>query len=445
MHKILLFILMWLAFATVSCSKKDYVWEGGTLPVTLSHLTNDELMDTVQQATFRYFWDFAHPVSGLIRERSNGNNDIVTIGGSGFGVMAIIVGVKRGYITRQEAVTRLLKMVTFLRDKTTRYHGAWSHWVNGSTGATIPFSPKDDGGDLVETAYMIQGLLTARQYFNGSSADETQLRAIITGLWHDVEWDWYTNGQNYLYWHWSPDYAWDMNMPIRGFNETMITYLLAVASPTHPIGASLYDTGWAGNNYDGTLIVDQYGYYGGPLFFTHYSYLGMDPHFSDKYIRASNFTSYYDRNKEQTLLNRKWCIDRASTYTYYNQNCWGLTASDDPVNGYMAHEPTTANDNGTITPTAAISSIVYTPTKSLAAMRYFYENYGSKGLWGQYGFKDAFNLDKDWYAPSYLAIDQGPIIVMIENYRSGLLWDNFIQDPDVQSMFTKLGFVKTSS
>jgi hypothetical protein len=430
-----IFFLILLLF--VSCSKKDNDGD----PDPGDKLTDEQLMDLVQEHTFKYFLDFAHPVSGLARERSNGNNDIVTIGGSGFGVMVIIVGLERGYITREEGLDHLLKMVRFLRDKCTRYHGAWAHWVNGTSGETIPFSDKDDGGDLVETAFMIQGLLTARQYFNLDSAKETEIRFIISELWNEVEWDWYTNGGDFLFWHWSPNYGWEMNLPVRGFNETMITYLLAIASPTHPVEKTLYDTGWAGDNYEATLVVDKDGYYGGPLFFTHYSYLGFDPRFSDKYIEATRFDTYFHRNREQTLLNRKWCIDRSGIYKYYNDSCWGLTASDDPVHGYLAHEPTIERDNGTLTPTAAISSIVYTPAESLAAVRHFYETYGDAGLWGLYGFEDAFNIDRAWYSNSYLAIDQGPIVIMIENYRSGILWNTFMRDPDIMEMVEKMDFI----
>lgn len=396
------------------------------------------LLDSVQQATFKYFWDYAHPVSGMARERL-GSGETVTTGGSGFGVMAIIVGVQRGYITREQAVTRILTILNFLYYTADRFHGAFPHWMNGTTGNVIPFSQYDNGGDLVETAYMIQGLLTARQFFNQNNSDEEQIRNLITSIWESVEWDWYRkdNG-NFLYWHWSPNYGWIMNFPIQGYNETMITYLLAIASPTHSVPAALYHLGWAsspdylnGNYYYGIPLFVGWPY-GGPLFFAHYSFLGFDPR-----NKKDAYTNYFNNNKNHTLINRAYCIDNPHNYAGYDSDTWGLTACDGPF-GYDAFSPT--NDNGTIAPTAALSSMPYTPSESIDALKSFFYEYGTN-LWGTYGFKDAFNLTQNWYADSYLAIDEGPIIVMIENYRSQLLWNNFMANPEIQPMMDSIGFV----
>ena len=411
---------------------------------TYYKMSEQALLDTLQKQTFKYFWDFAHPTSGLIRER-NTSGDLVTIGGSGFGVMAILVGIQRGYITREAGRDRLLKITTFLRDKAKRYHGVWPHWLNGNTGATIPFSPKDNGGDLVETAFMVQGLLTAREYFNKDTPQEKELREIIQTLWEEIEWTWHTQeGQsNFLYWHWSENYGWEMNLPISGWNETMIVYILAVASPTYPVAASLYYTGWARRKTYSDEVNLLNNYKGGPLFFTHYSYLCLNPHFTDSFLtKAGLYQDHFERNRAQTLLNRQWCIENSTLYPHYNKDCWGLTASDDPF-GYLAHEPSSTKDNGTIAPTAAISSIPYTPEESIAFIRYLWTHYGET-MWGIYGFKDAFNPKKNWYASSYLAIDQGPIICMIENYRSGLLWNYFMKNKDVQNGLQKLHFTMTS-
>lgn len=398
-------------------------------------ISDATLMDTVQLQTFKYFWDDADPASGMAKERNT--SGIVTTGGSGFGVMAILVGIQRKFITREQGVDRILKIVGFL-EKADRFHGAWAHWMNGTTGHVIPFSTYDNGGDLVETAYMIQGLLTAKEFFNGTDAKETALRNSIQKLWEGVDWDWYRRGgQNVLYWHWSPNYGWKMNMPVRGWNEALIVYVLAASSPTHPIPASVYDLGWAGgvrfhngNTYEG-IKLPLGPPYGGPLFFAHYSFLGLNPNgLKDKYA------DYFLQNKNQSLIDYKYCIRNPHNFYGYSENVWGLTASDDP-NGYKAHSPT--NDNGTITPSAAISSIVYTPVQSLRAMHYFYEHLKNH-IWGKYGFYDAFNQQVGWYAKSFLAIDQGPIIIMIENYRSGLLWNNFMKNKDVQNGLKKLGF-----
>nr|WP_321410523.1 glucoamylase family protein [uncultured Carboxylicivirga sp.] len=399
-------------------------------------ITDNELLTLVQQQTFKYFWDFAHPTSGLTRER-NTSSRVVTIGGSGFGVMSILVGIERGFITRTEGVSRLKKIVDFLYEAD-RWHGVWPHWMDGETGETIPFSSDDDGGDIVETAFMIQGLLAVKHYLDSTNPTEKSIIDIITTLWEEVEWDWYTQGENSITWHWSPNYDFDKNMKVSGWNEALIVYVLAASSPTHSISKVVYDEGWARNGnivngntfYDITLPLGNRDYCG-PLFFAHYSFLGLDPrNLTDQYA------NYWEQNRAHTLINRSYCIDNPGRFVGYNQDCWGLTASDNH-SGYSAHSPT--NDLGVITPTAALSSFPYTPEESMGALKHFYYVLGDK-LWGEYGFYDAFNITEQWTASSFLAIDQGPIIVMIENYRSGLLWDMFMQDSDVQSGLNKLGF-----
>lgn len=399
-------------------------------------VSDDELLTLVQQQTFKYFWDFGHPLSGLARER-NTSGDIVTTGGSGFGVMAILVGIKRGFVSRSEGVARLQKIVDFL-EQADRFHGAWPHWLNGITGKVYPFSPNDDGGDLVETSFLAAGLLTVRQYLDPGNRAEKNLVDQINALWQGVEWNWYTrDGQKVLYWHWSPNQAWVMNHQIKGYNEALITYLLAASSPTHPIGADVYHEGWAGN---GDIINGSFFYGirlplgsddGGPLFFTHYSFLGLNPH-----DLADRYGNYWTQNVSHSLINRAFCIENPNQYIGYSSSCWGLTASDGNQ-GYYAHSPT--SDRGVITPTAAISSFPYTPVESMEALKFFYYVLGDR-LWGEYGFYDAFNLTEAWTADSYLAIDQGPIIIMIENYRSGLLWSLFMSAPEVKAGLDKLGF-----
>lgn len=405
------------------------------------NLSDSALLDLVQKQTFKYFWDFAHPVSGMARERSNVTieygGETVTTGGTGFGIMAMIVAVERKWISRDTAVKHLLKMVRFLR-KSEKYHGAFPHWMNGETGRTLPFSPKDDGGDLVETAYLFQGLLCARQYFSERVPLENQLRGQITWLWNEVEWDWFTRGGiSVLYWHWSANHGWSMNNEIRGWNECLITYVLAASSQNYAIKPDVYHRGWANSShfrsereFYGMKLPLGYDY-GGPLFFAHYSFLGIDPRgLKDRYA------DYWEQNKIHTLINREHCIRNPNKFKGYSADCWGLTASDNHL-GYGAHSPT--EDLGVISPTAALSSFPYTPDYSMQALKYFYNKVGDK-TWGEYGFYDAFNETKDWWGKTYLAIDQGPIIVMIENYRSGLLWKLFMQIPEIQTGMKKLGF-----
>lgn len=404
-------------------------------------LSDSALLELVQKQTFRYFWDFGHPVSGMARERSNiaydYGNEVVTTGGTGFGVMAMIVAADRKWVPRDSVVSRLLKMVTFL-SKADSYHGVFPHWMNGATGKTIPFSRKDDGGDLVETSYLFEGLLCARQYFDGGNQQEQELRDRISWLWNDVEWNWHTRGGlDLLYWHWSPNNGWAMNFELRGYNETLITYILAASSPTYPISARVYDNCWAqsnhfinGREYYGIKLPLGFDY-GGPLFFEHYTYMGLDPHdLKDQYA------DYWEQVYNHTMINYKHCVLNPKHYKGYGEDCWGLTASD-TYDGYNAHSPD--NDLGTITPTAALSSFPYTPTQSMKALKHFYYDLGDS-LWSEYGFVDAFNQTKNWYAKSHLAIDQGPIIVMIENYRTGLLWHLFMSVPEIQQGLKKLGF-----
>lgn len=399
-------------------------------------ISDEELLTLIQERTFKYFWDYAHPVSGLSLERLN-SGDIVTSGGSGFGIMAIPVGIERGFITREEGAERLLNIVTFLDEKAERFHGAYSHWLNGSTGEAYDFSEKDNGADLVETGFLIEGLLTVQQYFDLDNATENAIREKITKIWEEVEWDWFIRSDNTLYWHWSPEYDWAMNMKITGWNEALIIYVLAASSPTHPISKEVYEQGWARNGkmangkkyYDITLPLGES--YGGPMFFAHYSFLGLDPrNLKDQYAE------YWEQNVAHARINHAYCAANPKKFYGYSDECWGLTASDIP-DGYTASSPT--NDNGTIAPTAAVASIPYTPEESLKAIRYFYYTLGDR-LVGEYGFKDSFNLSQRWFAPSYIAIDQGPIILMIENYRTGLLWDLFMKNEEVLAGLDKLGF-----
>ncbi len=412
--------------------------------------SNSTLLDTVQKQTFGYFWEGAEPISGLARERIHLDNiypthdkDIITIGGSGFGLMAILVGIERGFISRAQALARYEKTIDFL-EKADRFHGAWPHWLTPA-GKVAPFSAKDNGGDLVETAFLVQGLLSVQEYFKEGNERERALARKIQTLWEEVEWDWYTKGgKNVLYWHWSPEFGWDMNFPVGGYNECLIMYVLAAASPTHPIDKKVYEIGWArkGDITKDTVFygleteLDHYEHNDspvGPLFWAHYSYLGLNP----KGL-TDQFADYWKLNKNHALIHYNYCVDNPQQHEGYSEKCWGLTSSYS-MNGYAGHRPD--KDLGVISPTAALSSIPYTPEESMAFLRYMYQEQDS--LIGKYGPYDAFSLEHAWYLPRYLAIDQGPIPVMIENYRSGLLWNLFMKHEDVQKGLDKLGFKRS--
>jgi hypothetical protein len=413
-------------------------------------LSDSALLDLVERQTFGYFWDGAEPNSGMAPERIHMDGDypdhdknIIATGGSGFGLMAILAAIHRHYVTREQGHARFEKIVTFL-ENADRFHGAWSHWIDDNTGHVKPFGHDDDGGDLVETCYLMQGLLCVRQFFQNGSAREKELATRIDSLWRGVDFDWYRNGgQNVLFWHWSPNYGWKKNFPVHGYNECLIMYVLAAASPTHPIPASVYNEGWAENG--GIDDMSWYGRdtlhlhmqddppHGGPLFWSQYSYLGLDPRgLKDQYA------DYWRENRTQTLINYQWCANNPKNFKGYGRDNWGLTASYSVV-GYAAHAPDEKNDLGVISPTAAISAMPYTPKASMAAIRHWYDHLRGK-VWGKYGFYDAFSEQAKWYLPRYLAIDQGPEVAMIENYRSGLLWRLFMGCPEVQSGLKKLGF-----
>ena len=446
------------AFYKVAASDEGYRESALSIPVRASTrpMTDDELLSMLQEACFRYYWEAADPYSGMARENIPGDDRIVATGASGFGIMALVVGVDRGFITREQGVERLTKIVTFL-EKAPRYHGAWSHFMNGRTAQTIPlFGMFDNGGDIVETAFLIQGLLAARQYFHRSTPAETSLYQRISHLWEGVEWDWYriSPDNEALYWHWSPEWTWHIHHRLTGFNEVMIVYLLGIASPTHPVPAGLYYTGWAGQSeaavkyregWSGTTDGDHYfngkTYFGikldvgvgrgGPLFFTHYSFMGFDPHsLTDRY------TNYFENNRNIARINLAYCTENPKHHKGYGPDTWGLTASDGP-DGYAAEAPDERDDLGTIAPTGALASFPYTPEASMAAFKHYYRDLGDR-LWGIYGPRDAFNLDHDWWSPIYMGLNQAPIVVMIENYRSGLVWKLFQSSPEIQSMIEKL-------
>jgi hypothetical protein len=413
-------------------------------------MTDDQLLTMVQDASFHYYWDAAEPVSGMARESQPGNDDMIALGASGFGVMAMIVAADRGFVPREAVVQRMLKITRFL-ERADRFHGAWGHFISGRTGHVIPlFQIYDDGADLVETSFMMQGLLAARGYFTRDTPDERELRDRITRLWEGVDWDWFraTPKRDALYWHWSPNYGWYIHFRLEGWNEVMITYLLAAASPTHPVPPSIYSTGYTGHEGYGTPRT----YYGitttqsyvaptatspgstGPLFFTHYSYLGYDP----RGVR-DRFSNYFDSNRALARISHAYSIANPGKFKGYGANSWGLTAVDGPDDNYHEYKPF-LEDDGTIAPTGAVSSYAYTPQASLAAIRHWYRDMGRQ-MWGIYGFPDSFNQQLDWYSGIYMGLNQAPQAVMIENGRTGLVWRAFMANPEIRAMQRRIGLV----
>jgi len=412
----------------------------------------DSLLTDVQKQTFQYFWDGAEPNSKLARERIHmdgyypqNDENVITIGGSGFGLMSILVGMYNNYITEDAGLQHIQQALNFL-DTIPRFEGAWSHWYHGDTGQPKAFSKDDNGGDIVETAFMAQALICIREYYKNGSPEEQKVAQKADDLWKGINWDFYRNGQDVLYWHWSPTAGWGMNHAIQGFDECLIAYVLGASSPTHPIPVSTYHNGWARNG----AIKSDIQKYGiptevkhnakegevGPLFWTHYSFLGLNPKgLSDQYVdydkaltnHAKINLAYADQNPQQFK-------------GYGSDKGWGWTASYS-TNGYNAHHPD--NDpTGVISPTAAVSSIVYTPKESISFMQYLKSNLNDK-VWGKYGFYDAYSETESWYPQRYLAIDQGPMVVMIQNYKDGFMWNLFMQAPEIKDGLAKLGFKST--
>jgi len=446
------------AYYKVAASDAEYHESAKSAAVsgTTRTMSDDELLTMLEEACFRYYWEGADPYAGMALENIPGDDRIMATGASGFGIMALVVGVDRGFITREQGAERLNKITTFL-EKAPRYHGVWSHFMDGQSAKTLPvFDMVDSGGDLVESAFLMEGLLAARQYFHRGTPAEKELAARITRLWEAMEWDWYRKSADSgaLYWHWTPEWSWFINHRLTGFNETMIVYLLAIASPTHAVGPELYYTGWAGQSEaaqlyrkgwsrsaDGSKYANGTAYFGtrlavgvgsgGPLFFAHYSYLGFDPH-----SLTDLYTNYFENNKQMATINRAYCIANPEKRKGYGAEAWGLTAADGP-RGYNPSAPDKEHDQGTIAPTGALASFPYTPEASMAALKYFYRQLGEK-LWGIYGPLDAYNADNDWVSPIYMGLNQAPITVMVENYRTGLIWKWFNSNPEIQTMLEKL-------
>lgn len=453
------FLTLVLALTLFTLYAQDSISPVGVI----KNISDDSLLTIVQRQTFRYFWQYAHPVSGLARERDNTvqadyywdyineaddvpnlskgsfGSEACAFGGTGMGILATIVAVNRGWIGRDTALKRLIKMVDFL-NTADRYHGIFPHFMNGTTGKTIPFGPLDDGADIVETSYLLMGLLAAKVYFKGSSKAEQYFSHRVQQIWQDANWSWFSKGgQQTLYWHWSPENDFQMNFPVYGYDEALITYIMAASSPTHAISKTLYENSWVksaswknGKSYYGYELPLGNFDKGGPLFFEQYTYLGINP----EGLTDDHGIDYAKQTRNHTLINRAYCIENPKHYKGYGPNCWGLTAGDS-YKGYVAHCPEV--DLGVIQPTAALSSFPYTPKYSMQALKHFYYDLGSK-IWGPYGFADGFSESKNWYATTHLAIDQGPIVVMIENYRTGLIWHLFMQIPEIQKGLKKLGF-----
>lgn len=405
---------------------------------TSTAFDQEGFLTEVQEAGFRYFYNYAYPGSNLPREgikaQDSWDPEAISAVSTGMYFFNIAVGIERAFINRDEGAQHVSIALDFLAGPTQRFFGAFPHWIDGNTGEVREFSATDNGADMVETAIIAQGLLFAREYFNKDTSLETHIRATADELWKAIEWDKFIKQpENVMIWHWSPDHGFS-DLPIVGFHEGEICYILGIASPTFPISTDTYWDGWVGQNpeyfnprtvpgVDAPLKLTLGWDYGKPMFAMHYSYMGLDPR-KVPLLDGNKFNEF----TRQTEANRQYALLNADQWKGYD-TYWGLTASLTPE-GYRAHTPVT-DDNGTIAPTAALSSIAYLPEPVIQLMADMYLKQGKK-LWGPFGFYDAFNPTHDWVANGYIGIDVGPIAPMIENYRSGKLWDTFMQAPEIQ-------------
>jgi hypothetical protein len=401
----------------------------------------------VQEAGFRYFYNYAYPGSHLPREgikaKDSWDPTAMSAVSTGMYFFNIVVGIERGFITREQGAAHAKVLLDFLNGPTERFYGAFPHWIDGKTGKVRPFSSKDNGADMVETAIIAQGLIFAREYFDGYSVVENSIRQTSDSLWKAIEWDKFIQNpgtdEQVMIWHWTPEHGFS-DLPIVGFNEAEICYILGVGSPTFPIAPEVYWDGWVAKNpeyynprtvegLNGPIELKLTWDYGIPMFVMHYSYLGLDPRSVP--LQDGNL---FDEFTRLTLANHDYAKLNADKFKGYDKY-WGLTASLDP-NGYRAHHPI-HDDNGTISPTGALCSMPYLPKQVIDMMCELYLEKGDT-LWGPFGFYDAFNPTLDWVADGYIGIDVGPIAPMIENYRSGKLWYTFMQAPEVHEAIEKI-------
>jgi hypothetical protein len=423
-----------------------------TIKRKLSFSSDAEFLTYIQRQYFKYVWDAALPNSGLSRVRMvadepDRDKNTITVGSSGFGIAGLIVGIERGFISRKAGIARLEKIAGFL-ERTDRFHGMWSHWIDDQTGRTIPFAnptSTDNGGDIVESAFLAQGLLVARQYLLKGSKKEKELANRYDKLWKGMDWNWYTKGgENVVYWHWSPEYGWQKNFPLQGYNETLVVYLLGASSPTHPLSKDTYYKGWARN---GAILTDTTVYgirpivahnsgkgFVGPIFWSAFSYVGFNP----KGLKDGLGINYFEVCAAQAKIQQAYCIANPKGYKDYGANSWGFSAGYS-VKGYKAHN--TKNDLGVITPSGTLAAMPFAPEAVLPALRHFYYDLGDQ-LWGPYGFYDAYVASEGRVVKNYLANNECAVVPMIENYRTGIIWKLFMSAPEIGEGLKNLGFSK---
>jgi len=399
---------------------------------------SEKFIDLLEKRTFRYFWDYADPNTGLIRDRAS-DSGVCSIAAVGFGLTSICIAEYRKWITYEEAYNRVLCTLNSFYDDPADpndfcvegCHGLFWHFIDIHNGKPMYW----DGVSTIDSALLMAGILFCKQYFSG-----TEIETLATKIYESAEWDWFINNDGLMYAIWTP--ANGLTGCWGGYNEAMILYLLAIGSPTHSISANSWDA-WA------SFYNEHWGaYYGFPiltcpaLFIHQYSHCWID--FRNK---KDEYVDYFQNSKFATLANRAYSKE---WYPNPNIDLWGITACDGPVpdtcagktyRAGLGYPPDSGNNDGTIAPTAVGGSIVFTPQHSISTLKYMYDNYNQK-LWGLYGLKDSLNIacEPNWFANDYIGIDIGAMLIMIENYRSNLVWDIFMQNIEIIDAMNRVGF-----
>lgn len=436
--KFLIHFLLFLLFSYLPSARADN-------PGTLVSAQDDSVfLDLVQHSAVNFFWQEANSSTGLIRDSSDPNS-ASSIASVGFGITSLCIGVDRGWLTRENVRKRILTTYRTLWQKPqgrtaqgfSGYKGLYYHFLNMSTGVRDWNSELSD----IDSALLFAGILYGKEYFIGDHPDEVEIRALADSIYHRADWEWMRNYQPGLTPQWTPEKGFGSGW-WSGYNEMMIMYILGLGSPTHP----LPEVTWK-NWCSGYIWKNQYGqeYVNfAPLFGHQFSHCWIDfRNIQDDYMRKKGI-DYFENSRRATYAAQAYCIDNPKNWKGYGEFVWGITPSDGP-NGYAARgAPPAENDDGTISPTAAGASIAFAPEICLPTLRHFYDTYRSQ-LWGAYGFRDAFNLQKNWWSTIVIGIDQGPIAIMIENYRSGKVWRTFMKNAAVQRGLHRAGFRATGT
>lgn len=403
-----------------------------------------EFLDYLQQTTFDYFWYEANPTNGLVRDRSQPNS-FASIAGVGFGLTGIGIAIDRGWITREQGRQRVLVTLRTFRDGpqgtgatgTIGYKGWFYHFLGLNT-ATRAWSSELSS---IDTGLLLAGVLDAKQYFDANQPDEVEIRSAADTIFNRVDWQWMANGANSLTMGWKPESGFIASRWI-GYNEAMVLYILGLGAATNPLPAihwSSWTSGYAWRTNRGYAYVEF-----PPLFGHQYSHCWIDfRHIADPYMNARGI-SYFENSRRATLAQRAYCIANPGGFAGYGSNVWGITACDGPgfgsFAGYNARgAPPAQNDDGTLAPTAVGGSLPFAPEVCLPTLRNLYDQFRTN-LWTGYGFRDAFNLTANWWDPDVLSIDQGAMLLMIENYRSQKIWRRFMRLPEIRRGLQSAGF-----